>query len=237
MASARARASSEGARRMKYARRCAVFGPIPGSLPSSSMSRASGRASADAIPYAYVRPGMSRPPVRPPRRCAASSLLLRVASAIAARTRSCSISTSSAFTTPGSIRTLFTSWAPVITTATAPPPAVPSTVATASSACACCMRACISRASRWISPRFFTDSLYFQDAVGAAEDLVRRAQHRILGRGLRLSEHAADAHARSDELLEVPLQLHAHRVARHLGPRELVRKGKHERATLDADRP
>src|SRR5207245_8180778 len=162
--------------------------------------------------------------------------LWRVASATAARMRSCSISTSAAFTTPGSIRTLFTSWAPVITTATAPPPAVPSTVATASSACACCMRACISRASRWMSPRFFAGSPYLQDAVGAAEDLVRRAQHRILGRGLRLAENAADAHARSDELLEVALQFHTHRVARHLGPRELVRKREHERAPLDADR-
>src|SRR5260370_41506625 len=40
---------------MKYARRCAVFGPIPGSLPSSSTSCATGSASvAERVEVTYM---------------------------------------------------------------------------------------------------------------------------------------------------------------------------------------
>ncbi len=77
------------------------------------------------------------------------------ASLNAARIRSWSVSTSSGSTASFEMRMSFMSCVPVRTMTTAPPPAVPSTVASASSAWAFAMLACISFAMRARSPMFF----------------------------------------------------------------------------------
>src|SRR3954452_22419853 len=85
----------------------------------------------------------SRPPVTPPRLSCCISCDRRRPSVTAASTRSSSISTSSGSTTSGAIDTDCTSPLPVTTTFTMPPPAEPSTVASASASCAAAMSACI----------------------------------------------------------------------------------------------
>src|SRR6188508_2058464 len=99
-------------------------------------------------------PGIPIPPAILPIRSRSSSLLREIASLTAVITRSWSISTSSGSTADGSISTLRTSWAPVITSRTAPPPAVASRVVSASSCCACAICACICCAILAIWPMF-----------------------------------------------------------------------------------
>src|SRR5258708_21561313 len=81
-------------------------------------------------------PGGSMPPIC----CAISSSALRCASLMAATIRSCSISTSSSEPHAGSLFSDCTCLAPLTTTVTMPPPALPST---RSSAICFCRRSCI----------------------------------------------------------------------------------------------
>src|SRR5579859_6167422 len=57
IASASRRAWSAGLRRMKKVRRCAVFGPMPGSLASSSMSAITGAAVVCMVSLVAARLG------------------------------------------------------------------------------------------------------------------------------------------------------------------------------------
>src|SRR5258708_14269912 len=82
------------------------------------------------------------------------------------------------------MRTSRASWVPVMTTLTAPPPAVPSTVTAPSSVWAFSMLACISRAMPCRSPMFFMLLFDLQDPDVPPESLERGADHRGVGRGL-----------------------------------------------------
>src|SRR3990172_156284 len=88
-------------------------------------------------------PGMRIPRVTAPSFCSARSRAPRRAAFVAAAMRSWRSSRSPPSATSGSIATETISCLPVTTTRTAPPPAVPSTVAAASSAWTRSMPACI----------------------------------------------------------------------------------------------
>src|SRR4051794_5301743 len=128
--------------------RCADFGPTPGRRPSSSMRAWTGAAYGlltrqPSRPPRSPSAPRSRPPVTPPRRSCCISWERRRPSLTAASTRSSSISTSSGSTTSAAMCTDCTSPVPDTTTFTMPPPADPSTVASASASCAAAMSACI----------------------------------------------------------------------------------------------
>src|SRR5947208_10195892 len=119
---------------------------MPGSRANASIRRATGSTrGAATLGGASYMPGRRRPPVTAAIFDSASSRDARRPSLTAATTRSWSISTSAASTAPGSIARLTSSWRPVTVALTAPPPAVPSTVADSSSdwtrtisCCICC---------------------------------------------------------------------------------------------------
>src|SRR5207302_6061900 len=88
------------------------------------------------------RPGIFSPPIMPPIFCDISSSALRCASLIAATIRSCSISTSSFDTTSASIFSDSICLAPLTTTVTIPPPALPSTRSSVICFCRCSCICC-----------------------------------------------------------------------------------------------
>ncbi len=86
--------------------RCALFGPTPGSRPSSSIrswTAPSYMPAARRSEAGQPRPPGTPPPVTGPIFCSASSSTARLASRTAATTRSCSVSTSSGSTACGSM--------------------------------------------------------------------------------------------------------------------------------------
>ena len=88
-------------------------------------------------------PGSLTPPVILPISSSLTRSTSFIASLTAATIRSCSISTSSGSTACGSRVIDCSSFLPVTTTLTTPPPAVPVNVRACSSSCACCIWACI----------------------------------------------------------------------------------------------
>src|SRR5258708_1248088 len=135
------------------------------------------------------------------------------------------------------MRTSRASWVPVMTTVTAPPPAVPSTVSAPSSVWAIAMLGWMAGGMRWRSRMFFMLLFDLQDPVGSAECLERGAEHRVLGRGLgvrcrgRRLLHATDAHDGADELAEVALEIGTLAVPHVAG--EIVGGRGHHRSALD----
>ena len=122
--------------------RWALFGPTPGSRPSSSIrswtapsyviaSIAGRRSQSRQAETAEVGAAGERA-----HRVAGQLADARCASRTAATTRSCSVSMSSGSTTDGSIVSAVSSPEPSIVAVTRPPPAVPVTSVAASSACA-----------------------------------------------------------------------------------------------------
>ena len=136
--------------------RCALLGPIPGSLPSSSIRSWTGPSNISV----RSGPGMpSAPPMPPasgPSCCCARDATCLVASPSAPTSRSCNVSTSSGSTTLGSIFTATTSPLPLTVTSTRPPPALPWTSelmsrswAAISCCCICCAWASNADMSGW----------------------------------------------------------------------------------------
>src|SRR5450759_4559812 len=93
-------------------------------------------------------PGRRSPTVAEPIFASRSSSAARRATLMAATMRSCNISTSAGSTADGSMVTLTSFWSPVATAFTTPPPADPSTVASASSCLTRSIDCCICIAIR-----------------------------------------------------------------------------------------
>ena len=135
--------------------RWALFGPMPGSLPSSSIRSWTGPSNmaVKSEPwYAQVAHAAGQRP----EPVLGQQVTCAAASAIAPTMRSCSVSTSSGSTTFGSIDTPTTSPLPFIVTCTRPPPAWPCTSALASCSwasisfcCTCCACARSADMSGW----------------------------------------------------------------------------------------